>query len=90
MFKNCTPFINCITKINGAAIDDAEGLDLVIPLLNLIECNSYYSETTESLWFYSKDEATKFKADIANDNNFKYFKYKDELLRNTVAQPAPK
>ena len=27
-----------------------------------------------SLWFYSKDEAANLNADIANDNNFAYFK----------------
>ena len=42
-----------------------------------------------SLWFYSKDEATDFDADIlSNDNNFKYFKYKAKVLEYTVAQPA--
>ena len=27
-FKNCAPFIKCITKIDGTTIDDAEDLDL--------------------------------------------------------------
>ena len=57
--------------------------------MNLIEYSSNYSETTGSLWFYSKDEVTSFNADIANTNNFKSFKYKAKLLRNTVAQDAP-
>ena len=47
-----------------------------MPLYNLIEYNSNYSETTGSLCFYSKDEATNFNADIANDNKFKSFGYK--------------
>ena len=51
-----------------------------MPMYNLIEYSSNYSETTASLWFYSKDEATGFKADIANDNNFKSFKCKAKLL----------
>ena len=85
-FKNCAPFTKCITKIDGTIIDDAEDLDLVIPMYNLIEYSSNYSETTGSLWFYSKDEATDFNADIVNDNNFKSFKYKAKLLGNTVAQ----
>ena len=38
---------------------------------NLIEYSSNYSETTGSLWFYSKDEATNLNADIANYDNFK-------------------
>ena len=42
-------------------------------MYNLIEYSSYYSETTGSLWLYSKNEATSFNADIANDNNCKSF-----------------
>ena len=41
----------------------------------LIKYNSNYSETAGSLWFYSKDEATDFNANIANTNDFKSFKY---------------
>ena len=50
---------------------------------------SNYSETTESLGFYSKDEATNFNAVVANNNDFKSFEYKAKLLGNTVAQPNP-
>ena len=35
-----------------------------MPIYNLIEYSSNYSETTESLWFFSKDEATDFNSDI--------------------------
>ena len=59
-----------------------------MPMYNLIEYSSNYSEITGSLWFYSKDETTNFNADIANDNNFKSFKYTAKLLGNTVAQPG--
>ena len=38
---------------------------------NFIEYSSSSSETTRSLWFYSKDDATNFNAAIANDNNVK-------------------
>ena len=55
-------------------------------MYNSIEYSSNYSETTGSLWFYSKEEATDFNADIANTDNCKSFKYKVKLLRNTVAQ----
>ena len=47
-----------------------------MPMYNLIEYSSNYSETTGSLWFYSKDEGTNFNANMANANNFKTFKYK--------------
>ena len=42
-FKNCWPFITCITKVDGTTIDDAEDLDLVMPMYNLWEYNSNYS-----------------------------------------------
>ena len=31
-FKNNAPFINCISKINGVKIDNAEDLDVVMPM----------------------------------------------------------
>ena len=49
---------NCIRKIDEKIIDDAEDLDLVMRMYNLIEYSSRYSETTGSLWSYSKHEAT--------------------------------
>ena len=30
-FKNNAPFINCISKINGTLIDNAEDLDVAMP-----------------------------------------------------------
>ena len=36
-FKNNAPFINCISKINGVKIDNAEDLDVVMPMYNLLE-----------------------------------------------------
>ena len=87
-FKNCAPFTNCITKIDGTTIYDAEDLDLVMPIYNLIEYSSNYSETTGNLWFCLKDEATKLNLDIVNTNDFKSFKYKTKLLGSTEADNA--
>ena len=36
-FKNNAPFINYISKINGVQIDNAEDLDVVMPMFNLLE-----------------------------------------------------
>ena len=58
-----------------------------MPLYNLIEYSSNYSERTGNIWFYSKVEANNFNAVIANDNNFKSFECKAKLVGNTVAQP---
>ena len=84
-FKNCAPFTQCITKINEKTIDDAEDLDLVIPMYEQLEYSSNYSDTTGSLCFLSKDEANNFHNDIANTNIFKPFTYRAKLLRNTEA-----
>ena len=35
--KNDVPFINCISKINGVQIGNAEDLDVVMPMYNLHE-----------------------------------------------------
>ena len=88
-FKNCSPFTKYITKIDGTTIDDAEELDLVMPICSLIEYSSNYSETTGSLWFYLKVGATNFDNNIENTDSFKSFKFKDKLLENIDAQPAP-
>ena len=37
-----------------------------MPIYNLIQYSSNYSETSGQLWFYSKDKATNFDADIGN------------------------
>ena len=55
-------------------------------IYNLIEYSSNYSETTGSLWLYSKNEASDFNNNIADTDNFKSFKHKAILLGNTVAQ----
>ena len=48
-FKNNAPFINCISKINGVKIDNAEDLDVVMPMYNLLEYSKNYKRTTGSL-----------------------------------------
>ena len=75
--------------LNVSQNDDAEDLDIVMPMKNLIEYSSNYFETRGSLWFYSKDEVANIDADIANTDQFKSFKCKAKLLGNTAAQPAP-
>ena len=37
ILKNNAPLVSCITKINGELIENAEDLDVVMPMHNLIE-----------------------------------------------------
>ena len=55
IFKNCTPFTNCISKINNTQIDNTEYVDKVMPMYNLLEYSDNYSKTSGSLWQYCKE-----------------------------------
>ena len=44
-----------------------------MPMYNLIEYSSNYSETTGSVWFYSNNKTTNFNGDIDNGISFKSF-----------------
>ena len=41
-FTNNDPFFGCMSKINNALIDNSEGLDIVIPMYNLIDYGKNY------------------------------------------------
>ena len=43
-FKNNAPFINRISKINGIKIYNAEDLDAIIPMYNLLEYSKNYKK----------------------------------------------
>ena len=43
-FKNNASFINCISRINGVKIDNAEDLDVVMPMYNLLEYSKNYKK----------------------------------------------
>ena len=47
VFKNCAPFTKCISRINGTQIDNAQDIDIVIVMYNLIEYNDDYSKHLE-------------------------------------------
>ena len=73
IFKNCAPFTNCISKINNIQIDNAEYIDRVMPMYNLIEYiqlfKNSYSKTFGSLWQYCKEiPAVNDAGNIANFN----------------------
>ena len=49
-------------------IDNAQDIDIVMPVYNLIEYNSKYSKTSGSLWQYYKDEPND---NLAHPESFK-------------------
>ena len=87
VFKNKAPFINCISKINGVKIDNAEDLDVVMPMYNLLEYIKNYRKTTGSLRNYYRDEpsstigANNITHSILNSESFDY---KANFMENGV------
>ena len=55
ILKNNSPFVSCITRINGELIEDADDLDIVIPMYNLLEYSKNYRKTIGSLYNYYRD-----------------------------------
>ena len=46
VFKNNAPFIICISKINDTSIENAEDLDIVMPMYNLLRDSKNFSKTS--------------------------------------------
>ena len=87
VLKNNAPFVSCITRINGELIEDADDLDIVMSMYNLLGYSKNYRKTIGSLYNYYRDELS----DDADDNNFdnikvvnsNTFKYKNKITSNT-------
>ena len=80
-FKNCAPFENCRTEIDGTFVDKADFINIAIPMYNLIEYSDNYSDTLASLWNFKRDEIVD-NANVTNDNA-PSFKYKANVIGNT-------
>ena len=87
ILKNNAQFISCITKVNNEFIENADDLDIVMPMHNLLEHSKNYRKTIGSLYDYYRDELSD---DADNDNfdntkvvNSEAFKYKNKIIGNT-------
>ena len=87
ILKNNAPFVSRITRIKGELIEDADDLDIVMSMYNLLEYSKNYRKTIEWLYNYYRDGLS----DDADDNNFdnikivnsNTFKYKNKVIGNT-------
>ena len=87
ILKNNVPFVSCMTKINNEFIEDADDLDIVMPMYNLLEYSKNYRKTIGSLYNYYRDELS----DDNNPNNFpntnvvnsNAFEYKNKITGTT-------
>ena len=70
-----------MSKINNTLIDNAEDLNIVMPMDNLLEYGKNYRKTTESLWNYYRDEPNSGAVGNINYSikNSKSFYYKTSI-----------
>ena len=71
-FKNCAQFTQYVTHINDELTDDAEDIDLAMPIYYLIKHNNSYLDTSGSLWQFKRDESSvndNGNPDIVTTNN---------------------
>ena len=84
VFINNAPFINYTSKINGVKTDNAEDLDVAMPIYNLLEYSKNYRKTTGRLWNYYRNEPN---SGINNGINYsimgsKSFDYKANFIED--------
>ena len=78
--KNNAPYINCIWKINGVKIDNAEDLDVAMLMYNLREYIKNYRKTRGSLSNYYRDKSSN-----PLSSNSESFKDKTSITGNTYS-----
>ena len=88
ILKSNAPFVSCITRINGELIEDADDLDVVMPMYNLLEYSKNYRKTIGSLYNYYRDELSDDNIPTNVFNNIRVvnsntFKYKNKIIGNT-------
>ena len=93
--KNNAPFTSCISKINNTLINNAEDLDIVMPMYNLLEYSKNFRKTTGSFWNYYRDEPNSGLGGNNNNANYsikdsKSFDYKTSITRKLQGSKTEK
>ena len=90
-FKHSAPFKKCRTEINRTFVDDANFINITMPMYNLIEYSDKYSDASGSLWQFKREEQPiDINGVFINKTaeNASSFKYKSNVIGNTVADGA--
>ena len=86
--ENNAPFISCISKINRELEENADDLDIVMPMYNLLEYSKNYEKTSGSLFNYYRDEPNEIAIGAGNNainiyiSNPKSFDYKTKIIES--------
>ena len=58
-----------LLSINNTFIDNAEDLDIIMPIYNLLKYSDNYSMTSRSFWNYYRDEVNNSDNEIDDNDN---------------------
>ena len=78
-FKNCNPFIRCVTHLFDEHVETADNLDIIMNLYNLIKYSDNYEQSSGSLFQYKRQEQPLSDAgniDNVTVDSSSSFKYK--------------
>ena len=84
--KNNATFFSWVSKINGELVENAEDLDIVMPMYNLLEYSKNYEKTSGFLFNCYRDEPKEHTIGVGNNainisiRNSKPFDYKTEII----------
>ena len=67
--KNVHQHSACKAEINDIFVDESNHIYTEMPMYNLIEYSVDYSDTSESLWQFKRDETPANNTDLTVDNN---------------------
>ena len=94
--KNNATFTSCVSKINFELVVNAEDLDIVMPMYNLLEYSKNYEKTSGSLFNYYRDESSEITIGAGKNainisiRNSKSFDYKTEITGSLDADEDEK
>ena len=78
-----------VGEINKNFVDEADFINIAMPMYNLIEYSNNYSDTSGCLWGFKRHDVAN-NGNMANNNNVPSFKYKANLIGNTKANGTKK
>ena len=82
MYLKIVHHLKNVEQINSTFVDNADFINITMPMYHFTEYSDSYSDTSISLWNSKRDEIDD-NANVTNDNNAPSFKYKASIIGNT-------
>ena len=83
--KNCAPFTKCNLDIYDEHVDNAENLDIVMPMYNLIEYSDNYQDSSASLYQHKRDEPPEDDAvTLSKEDNKDFIEQQNKGFQRSI------